>query len=59
MDEDRILITERDIMQNIEQVHLFEAMGYRGHYSFDPFQAGWAVKPTSNLLSDISKVLNG
>ena len=30
VDEDRILITERDIMQNIEQVHLFEAMGLSG-----------------------------
>ena len=53
VDEDRILITERDIMQNIEQVHLFEAMGYRGHYSFEPFSSRLAAETNQQLTQQI------
>lgn len=38
-DEHRILIGERDIMDNKAQIHALESQGYKGFYSFEPFSA--------------------
>lgn len=37
VDDDRVLLTKDDIMQNVEQAKLFESLGYKGNYSFEPF----------------------
>lgn len=37
VDDDRVLLTKNDIMQNVEQAKLFETLGYKGNYSFEPF----------------------
>ncbi len=38
-DEERIMLSERDLMKNIEQVARLERFGYRGLYSFEPFSS--------------------
>jgi 2-keto-myo-inositol isomerase len=44
-DEERLMLSERDLMKNIEQVLRLERLGYQGIYSFEPFSsvlAGWS-----------------
>ncbi|MGK7425074.1 inosose isomerase, partial [Salmonella enterica] len=38
-DEQRILLSEKDVMQNYQQVQRLENMGYRGIYAFEPFSS--------------------
>lgn len=38
-DEQRIMLSEKDIMRNYQQVQRLEKMGYRGIYSFEPFSS--------------------
>jgi 2-keto-myo-inositol isomerase len=36
-DDHRILITERDLLKNLEQLELLVQLGYKGNISFEPF----------------------
>lgn len=36
-DQDRLFVSNEDILQNVEQVQLFEKLGYQGKYSFEAF----------------------
>lgn len=38
-DEERIMLTEKDVMENRRQVRRLEEMGYTGIYSFEPFSS--------------------
>lgn len=38
-DEQRIMLSEKDVMQNYQQVQRTENMGYRGIYAFEPFSS--------------------
>ncbi len=37
LDEDRYMLTEKDVMGNVEPVHRLESLGYSGTHSFEPF----------------------
>ncbi|OFR90573.1 TIM barrel protein [Lacticaseibacillus zeae] len=54
LDEDRLFITDRDIMQNVEQVQLFESMGYKGNYSFEAFSTRLAAESNQQLAHEIT-----
>ncbi|RXT25021.1 xylose isomerase [Lacticaseibacillus chiayiensis] len=58
LDEDRMLITDCDMMQNVEQVHLFESLGYRGDYSFEPFSTRLADESNEQLANEIAASIN-
>ncbi|EAT0833868.1 TPA: TIM barrel protein [Salmonella enterica] len=38
-DEDRVMLTDKDVMDNIGLVRRLEQLGYRGIYSFEPFSS--------------------
>lgn len=39
VDEDRFMLTDKDVMDNIDQVRRLERLGYKGIYSFEPFSS--------------------
>ncbi|MGI7008374.1 TIM barrel protein [Citrobacter braakii] len=38
-DEERVMLTDKDVMENYRQVKRLEEMNYRGDYSFEPFSS--------------------
>lgn len=60
-DDDRVLITENDIIQNLEQIKLFEDLGYEGDYSYEPFApefGSYSEEHIANLLKETQSLIN-
>ncbi|KAB8312443.1 inosose isomerase [Erwinia endophytica] len=59
-DEERIMLSDADVLRSVAQVRRLEKMGYRGIYSFEPFSSvmeGWSatqiereIRQSINLL---------
>lgn len=41
-DEERVMLSDKDVLESNRQVKRLEAMGYRGNYSFEPFSSALA-----------------
>lgn len=54
-DEERIMLTKNDVMDNYRQVMRLEKMGYRGIYSFEPFSSSLASWSESEIEKQISQ----
>lgn len=57
-DNDRVLVTDNDIMQNLEQIELFEKMGYKGDYSFEPFAPEFGLNSDEEIELLLEKTLS-
>lgn len=53
-DEQRIMLSEKDVMRNYQQVQRLEKMGYRGIYAFEPFSSQLAAWSEAEIEKQIN-----
>lgn len=52
-DEERIMLSEGDVLQSVAQVKRLEALGYRGLYAFEPFASSMDSWRTEDIEREI------
>ena len=57
-DDHRILITDKDRLQNLEQIELLIRHGYQGNFSFEPFAADVQTMEIEALKADLKKSID-
>jgi 2-keto-myo-inositol isomerase len=57
-DDHRILITDKDRLQNLEQIELLIKKGYQGNISFEPFAKGVQTMDVEALKAAINKSID-
>ncbi len=61
-DEERLMLSSRDRMNNVDQVRRLEKLGYQGIYSFEPFSsalANWSEADIEREIHQSIALLNG
>jgi len=62
LDEDRIMLSEKDVLRSKEQVITLERLGYKGIYAFEPFSStlnNWTAADVEKAINDsISYICN-
>lgn len=53
-DEERIMLSDKDVMENYRQVKRLEEMGYRGNHSFEPFSSTLAAWNEAEIEKQIN-----
>ncbi|MFD1800886.1 TIM barrel protein [Mixta tenebrionis] len=54
-DEERIMLSEKDVLGSVAQVHRLEKMGYRGIYAFEPFSSTLANWSEADIEREIQR----
>ncbi len=54
-DEERIMLSEKDVLESVAQVHRLEKMGYRGIYAFEPFSSTLANWNEADIEREIQR----
>lgn len=57
-DEERIMLSEADLLKSKEQVRRLEALGYQGIYSFEPFSSIMSAWSENDITRQIKESLN-
>mgnify|MGYP000710501638 CR=1 FL=1 len=52
-DEQRVMLSKEDVLNNVSQVKRLEKMGYRGNYSFEPFSSSLADWDESQIEKSV------
>ncbi|HCW48025.1 MAG TPA: inosose isomerase, partial [Erwiniaceae bacterium] len=54
-DEERIMLSDGDVLNSVAQVKRLEQMGYRGVYAFEPFSSDLATWNEADIEREIRR----
>jgi len=54
-DEERIMLSEGDLLKSVSQVRRLEAMGYKGIYAFEPFSTAMENWSEADIVREIQQ----